>query len=164
MAHGDEAIAALREALKHSPDNLPLRVHLADTLAGFGRFDEAEKEYRAALSLSPQDEKVKLGLAGAFYQQGKNSAALVIVEELIKLPNPSARVHMMYSRLLLRAGDVERAVRQYKRAVDADPSAADADLAGRLGIRTGSAADAPAHNDDDDDRPVVDGKVRASWE
>src|SRR5436190_16690178 len=162
MAHGDEAIQALREALRHSPDNLPLRLHLADSLAGFGRFEEAEKEYRAALSSAPDDVRVKLGLAGAFYQQGKNSAALVIVEELIKSPNPPARVHLMYARLLLRAGDVERAVRQYKRAIDADPSAADPDLAARLGIRTGG-ADAPAHKDDDD-RPVVDGKVRASWE
>jgi SpoVK/Ycf46/Vps4 family AAA+-type ATPase len=163
MAHGDEAIQALREALKHSPDNLPLRLHLADSLVGFGRFEEAEKEYRAALSVAPDDVRVKLGLAGAFYQQGKNSAALVIVEDLLKGSNAPARAHLMHARLLLRAGDVERAVRQYKRAVDADPSAADPDLAGRLGIRGGAGGDVPSHNDDDD-REVVDGKVRASWE
>ena len=163
MPHGDEAVGALREALKLSPDNLPLRLHLADTLAGFGRHDEAEKEYRHALSLAPADARPKLGLATAFYQQGKNSAALVIVEDLVKSPDAPGRVHLLYARLLLRAGDVERAVRQYKRAVDVDPAAADAELAARLGIRAddGGERGRPAR---DDDREVVDGKVRASWD
>src|SRR5688572_22058352 len=100
MPHGDEAVDALREALKLSPDNLPLRLHLADTLAGFGRYDDAEKEYRQALSLAPGDVRPKLGLATSFYQQGKNSAALVIVEDLVKAPETPARVHLLFARLL----------------------------------------------------------------
>ena len=156
MPNGDDAVQSLREAIKLSPDNLPLRLHLAGTLAGFGRHDEAEKEYRQALSLAPDDTRPKLGLATCFYQQGKNSAALVIVEELIKSPTAPAAVHVLFARLLLRAGDVERAVRQYKRALDVDPSAADAELAARLGVR--------AERPGDDDRDVVDGKVRATWD
>ena len=156
MPNADQAIDALREALKLSPDNLPLRLHLAETLAGSGRHDEAEKEFRQALSVAPGDNRPKLGLATSFYQQGKNSAALVIVEDLVKSPDCGAGVHLLYARLLLRAGDVERAVRQYKRAVDADPSAADPGLATRLGISSGK--------DDPDDREVVDGKVRAAWQ
>ena len=31
-------------------DNLPLRQHLAETLLGYGRLDEAEKELRDAIS------------------------------------------------------------------------------------------------------------------
>jgi len=165
MPHGDEALHALREALRLSPDNLPLRLHVADTLVGYGRYEEAEKEFRAALSQAPDDARVKLGLAGAYFQQGKNSAALVVVEDLIKGPNPPAKTYVLYARLLLRAGDVDRAVRQYKRAIEEDPSAGDAELAARLGVRPEKPADAPTYGaDDDDDREVVDGKVRASWE
>jgi SpoVK/Ycf46/Vps4 family AAA+-type ATPase len=155
MAQGEDALAALREALKVSPENVPLRLHLAEMLVGQGRYDEAEKEYRQGLSLAPGDDRFKLGLAHAYYQQGKNSAALVIVEELIKRHDSPARAHLIYSRLLLRAGDVERAVRQYKRAVEIDPSATDAELATRLGIRTGG---------DEPEGEVVDGRVRSSWE
>src|SRR5262245_50991626 len=36
----DQAIAALREALRVSPDNLPLRRHLAETLMGLARYAE----------------------------------------------------------------------------------------------------------------------------
>ena len=155
MAQGEDALAALREALKVSPENVPLRLHLAEMLVGQGRYEEAEKEYRQGLSLAPGDDRFKLGLAHAYYQQGKNSAALVIVEELIKRHDSPARAHLIYSRLLLHAGDVERAVRQYKRAVEIDPSATDSELATRLGIRTGG---------DEAEGEVVDGRVRSSWE
>lgn len=158
MPNSDDALSALREALRLSPDNAPLRLHLAETLLGFGRPDEAEREYRQGLSLAPGDVRFKIGLANAYYQQGKNSAAMVVAEELIKQPDASARAHLLYSKLLLRAGDVERAVRQYKRAVEIDPDAGDAELANRLGIRTGGS------EPDDDSSEVVDGKLRASWQ
>lgn len=157
MATGDDAVNALREALRHSPDNVALRLHLADTLMGFARFEEAEKEYRLAVTATG-DDRSKIGLAGSFYQQGKNSQALVIIEEMIKGSDVPARAHLLYCRLLLRAGDAERAVRQYKRAVDIDPSVADLELANRLGVRT----DATAQERERDE--VVDGKARSAWE
>jgi transitional endoplasmic reticulum ATPase len=153
----DDALSALREALKLSPDNVPLRLHLADTLLGSGRAEEAEREYKQGLSLAPGDVRFKLGLAGAFAQQSKNSAALVIVEELVKQSSPPARAHLLYSRLLFRAADVERAVWHYKRAVEIDPAANDPELANQLGIRTGGASGGNRAD-------VVDGKVRAAWE
>ena len=45
----DDALQALREAVRLSPNNVPLRQHLADTLFGRGQPEEAEKEYRAGL-------------------------------------------------------------------------------------------------------------------
>ena len=118
----DQAIAALREALKHSPDNLPLRRHLAETLMSIARFDEAEQEYRHALAQAPDDAGLKVGLANAFYQQNKNSQALVIVEDLLKRSDTPARAYVLHAKLLLRAGEVERAVRQYKEGLKLDPA------------------------------------------
>lgn len=158
MSNSDEALAALREALQLSPDNVPLRLHLAETLLGFGRPEEAEKEYRRGLTVVPGEVRFKVGLANAYYQQGKNSAAMVVVEELIKQPDAPGKAHLLYSRLLLRAGDVERAVRQYKRAVEIDPEATDSELASRLGVRMGG--DDPAEETSE----LVDGKLRASWQ
>ena len=81
----DETIRALREALRVSPDNAPLRQHLAQTLVSHGYFADAEREFRHLLNLQPDDDALKLRLAGIFQQQGKRSQALVIVEELIAL-------------------------------------------------------------------------------
>ena len=86
----EAAIQALRTALEVSPDNVPLRQHLADTLLGLSRSAEAEQEYRKALAQAPDNDDLKLGLARAFLQQGKNGEALVIVEALLARPNTPA--------------------------------------------------------------------------
>ena len=153
---GDDPLESLREALRLSPDNIPLRVHLAEQLLAGGRGDEAIEQFKHALSSRPDDAKLKIGLATAYYQTGKNSPAMVIVEDLVKQRDVPAKATMLYSRLLLRAGDVERAVRQYKKAVEADPSVADIELASRLGIGANEAAGSSGD--------VVDGKIRAAWE
>lgn len=134
-----------------SPDNGALREHVAETLLRHGMADEAEVEYRVALQSQPNSASLKLGLATCFYQQQKNSHSLVIVEDLIKQPHPPARVHELYSRLLLRTGDVQRAVHHYKEAFTLDPAAADKELAAELGI-----------NADPENSEVVDGRVRAA--
>ena len=79
---GDDTIAALRAALHVSPDNLPLVMHLGETLLSLGRGEEAEREYRQALARWSQEAKLKLGLARAFEQQGKSTHAMVVLEEM----------------------------------------------------------------------------------
>jgi ATP-dependent 26S proteasome regulatory subunit len=148
-----EALQALREAVRLAPDNVPLRQHFAQTLLGSGFLEEAEREFRRLLSLAPNDEQLKLGLASAFYQQNKNSHALVIIEDLIKTSKTPARAHMLHARLCYRAGEIPLAVRAYHAAIEADPSVADAELSARLGIRA-----TPETSE------VVEGKVRAAWE
>ncbi len=148
----DKVIQSLREAVQVSPDNVPLRRHLAEALMELGRPAEAEQEYRQALARDADSVPLKVGLARAFYQQGKNSAALVIVEDLLRLADTPAEAYLLHARLLLRAGDVERAVRQYREAVDRDPAVADPDLAERLGIGA------------EEESEVVEGKVRSAWE
>jgi transitional endoplasmic reticulum ATPase len=134
MPSADQTIEGLRQAVRISPENLPLRQALAETLAGNGRYEEAEKEYKAALGLAPADVGIKLALAACYYQQEKNSHALVIVEDLIKGNSPPGKALVLHAKLLLRAGETEYAVRQYKRGVEADAAAADGAFAARLGI------------------------------
>jgi SpoVK/Ycf46/Vps4 family AAA+-type ATPase len=154
MSAGEDILRSLREALRISPENVPLRQHLAETLLSLGRPEEAEKEYRQALSMAPESASLKLGLAGVFYHQGKNSAALVIVEELIQKPETPARAYLLHARLLLRGGEADRAAREYRKAVDADPAAADPYLAEQLGLRPESP---PAEE-------TEDGRLRAASE
>lgn len=150
MAGGKDTIAALRDAVRISPHNVPLRQHLAESLLADGCAEEAEAEYRAALVHAPRDEDLKIGLARAYFQQNKTSHTAVIIEELLQLPHTSPAVYALHARLLLREGDVERAVRQYKRAVADDASLRDTALEERLGI----------DEDEDDTSVFVDGRAR----
>lgn len=152
MFPGEESIRALRAALAVSPDNVPLRLHLAETLAAGGRYDEAETEFRHCLSQQPGSDQIKLQLASVYYQQDKNSHSLVIVEDLLKQSNTPPAAYLLHARLLVRAGDVARAVHQYRTAVEADPALADREFADRLGI------DASPESD------VSEGRQRAAWQ
>jgi len=149
MSAAEETVKALREALSFSPDNVPLRIHLAKTLAGLGRAEDAEREYRAALAAAPDRLDVLAGLAEVFAQQAKTSQALVILEDLSRREGcpPTARV--AYARLLLRGGDVPNSVAQYKLAIEEDDAAADEELAAQLGIGASET-----------ESEVVDGRVR----
>ena len=148
----DDTLQALREAVRLSPNNIPLRQHLADTLFSHGQPEEAEKEYRTALELAPNSLPLKLGLARAFFQQGKQSHALVTVEDIVKNPNAPARAFLLHAKLLSGIGEIEQAVREYRRAVELDAAVADSEFAARLGIGA-----------DEDESEVVEGKVRAAW-
>ena len=125
--------AALREAIRFSPENPPLLLHAAETVLKSGGLGEAEALFKRVLSLQPDSVAAKLGLASAFYQQGKSSAALVIVETLVKQPAPPPRALLLHARLALQAGETRLAAQQYAKACAADASLMDGALEQDLG-------------------------------
>ncbi|MEM8885741.1 MAG: AAA family ATPase [Planctomycetota bacterium] len=150
----DESIRSLRDAVRHSPDNVPLRTHLAELLLASGRAAEAEAEYRSALSFAPESDALKCGLARAFLEQGKRNEAMVVIEALLAQPDTPAAAYLVHARALMRAGDPGRAARQYRQAIELDPDLSDDELAEALGV-----TDEP-----DDFAEVVDGRQRSSSE
>lgn len=149
---GDETIQGLREALRASPNNTALRLLLGDALLNHGRADEAEKEFREGVAQVPNSLPMKFGLARAFFQQGKQSHALVILEDLAKNPQAPPRAFLLHAKILAGIGEIQQAVSEYKRAVALDASLADSEFAARLGIGA-----------TESESEVVEGKVRAAW-
>lgn len=83
MSNIDATITALRAALALSPENLPLRLHLAATLRDAGRSADAEGEYRvardqvkAALTQRPADPQLYEQLADILSALGDEAGAL----------------------------------------------------------------------------------------
>lgn len=134
MSANEEAIKGLRAALDVSPENIPLRIHLAQTLQRYGFFDDAEQEYRQALSLQPENIDVKLGLIQLYSSQNKTGQAIVIAEAMCQKPNPPSQALIAYAKLLFRDGEVQSAVARYKQALEIDPENEDAELSEQLGI------------------------------
>jgi transitional endoplasmic reticulum ATPase len=151
MSNAD-AIAALREALEHSPNNTPLRKHLASLLISSGRHEEAADVYKEGLARQPDCVDFKVGLANTFFQLGKYSHALVIIEDLIAQKDVPAEAHFLHARLQLRRGETQGAVMAYKAAVEVDPEAVDEELAAQLGMNADESSD------------VIEGRQRASWD
>ncbi len=169
-----EQLVQLREAVRLSPRNVPLRQALADALLGAGLADEAETEYRAGLLLAPDHAALKLGLARCFSQLGKRSHALVLLEDVVRNPEAPGRAHVLYARLLAGLREVAQAVEQYQTGVRKDPGTADPEFAARLGLRPGrpDPAPTPVGEEAGDFQGEPDfmggdpeeGRLRASWD
>ncbi|MEZ4913332.1 MAG: AAA family ATPase [Chitinophagales bacterium] len=123
----DNTIDSLREALKHSPDNLPLRYLLADTLLSLNKLDEAETAYSMLLKMS-DDNKAKVGLATVFFKKGNHSACNVILEEVIANGTNEIGVYTLYAKALLKENSIAKAMEAYKKALAIDPKYFDEEL------------------------------------
>ena len=157
MPQYDEILNAMRKAVEAAPDNIAIREQFAVLLREAGELEEAEREFRAALALSPDNIQLKLQLAKSFMAQRKWSHALVIVEDVLRIAIPPALCFILHAELLFELGEAERSIEQYRAAIQKDPALANPELAENLGIdaKTGLAD----YRDE-----LVEGKVRASWD
>src|SRR5690349_20596686 len=130
----DTAISSLREALSHSPDNIPLRMLLADTLLSMSRLEEAEIEYSTLLKLTA-DAKPKIGLAHVFFRKANYSACNVILEEVIDNGTNDINAFTLYAKALLKENSTAKAIEVYKRALAVDPNLFDEELDSQLRLR-----------------------------
>jgi len=134
MMDSDE-LDHLREAVRNSPENVPLRKLLANAFAKRKRFEEAELEWKEALRLAPHDVSLKLGLATVFFEQQKTALALVVVEELLQSPTPPAAVWLLYARLLLATNQPGEAIDAYEKAVLIDGNLRDTFLESEINLQ-----------------------------
>ena len=128
----DATLQPLLDALKFSPDNLPLRQHLGGLLRQAGQHQQAEELYREGLRHHPSDATLQLGLAEAYHALGKTSAAFVVIEELLAQADDLAPAHLLHARLLHATQQPAAAREAYEHALRLDPGLADATLGQEL--------------------------------
>jgi AAA+ superfamily predicted ATPase len=133
MKPQENLIRSIREAVAQAPQDVDLRIHLADLLMEAEQYQEAIQEYRLALEARPTDASIKFSLADAYFHGGKYDVALVVLEELLKSPDPSPKVYLLAARCYHQSGQMGKAGDAYHHAVKADPSLADESLDGVLG-------------------------------
>lgn len=145
----NSTIQSLREALKQSPENTPLRMLLADTLLSLNQLDEAELEFITLLQQS-NDVKIKIGLASVFYKKANYSACIVILEEVIDRGKADLNTYTLYSKALLKENSTAKAIEIYRKALEIDPDYYDVELDNQLRVRGGAAEDEEGDSDIDD--------------
>jgi transitional endoplasmic reticulum ATPase len=134
----NDRLQALRQAVRIAPGDALLRRMLGDAMLDAGDAPGAEAEFREGLRGTADDVALRVGLARAFHRQGKVSAALVVVEDLLRAGTGGAEVHLLHARILVDSGDVDRARQAYREAEAA--GGADVELAARLGGGRGTPA------------------------
>lgn len=117
----NEYIDNLREAVLHSPTNLPLRMMLAEALAGKGMHDEAENILKGNLEIDATHYRSKFLLAKTYYNKGNYSVSMVIAEELVR-QKEEAPLLCLYAHLLLKEKETAKAAQAYMQAKSLDSS------------------------------------------
>jgi tetratricopeptide (TPR) repeat protein len=108
----EEAITALSEALRREPDNEATRGYLGAALFMQGRLDEAEGLFRGLLAGDPDmtDALNNLAWLLALRDQGKAQEALERIDHAIEVAGPSPDLLSTRSVVLIRAGQLDRAL------------------------------------------------------
>ena len=123
----DSIIENLIEALKYSPENIPLKNQLAEMLLKAGRLDEAEEQYKDALAISP-NAKSKVGLAQVFYMKQHYSKCNVVLEEVIHSGDATFDAHLLYTRALIKENAITEAIESYKKVLQINPAFSDEEI------------------------------------
>jgi SpoVK/Ycf46/Vps4 family AAA+-type ATPase len=141
----ENTINNLKEALKFSPENIPLKKYLADTLLNASRLDEAEKEYLELLAINDTLE-TKGSLAKVFYLKGEYSKCNVILEEVIHNGSGGFEVLILHAKALLKEHEITKARETYKKALSINPAFRDDELDKELRLSAGM-----VENDEEED-------------
>lgn len=123
----DKAIENLKEALKHSPKNVPLKLLLAETYFNVNRLEEAENEFLEVLAIE-NAEKGRFGLAKVYFKKANYSTCNVILEDLIKANRTNMEYLVLHAKALLRENLVAEAVHVFQDILIINPTFEDDEL------------------------------------
>ena len=135
----NEGIEQLKEALSFSPDNIPLRLHLAELMVKGFMLDDAAAQYQEILNRNYGNDKARKGLASVFYKQKKFSAAILVYEALLADNKIGGEELVPYVKCLIKENSHSEAVEIYKKVLQQVPGFKDDEIDGILRMPTVSA-------------------------
>ena len=122
----NENIKSLQEALQFSPENVPLRLHLAELMLQEKLYSEAVEEFTETLQRSYGNTRAQLGLAACYYHLKKFSAAVIVYEQLEQqLP---VNALLLYIRCLVKENSLKQASELYQKLLIQSPGFKDEEI------------------------------------
>ncbi len=121
-----DSIAALREALALSPENLPLRLLIARTLLDAGELEGALTAYSEVLARAPDRVDARLGAGRAALGLGREAEVRAAWGPVTAQLGPEELREL--ARLQLRAGELDAARKSYQSLLAANPGLRDLEL------------------------------------
>ncbi|MBS1608469.1 MAG: AAA family ATPase [Bacteroidetes bacterium] len=132
-----DTIKNLMEALQVSPDNIPLRLHLAELMLNDEMYSEAGEQFSDVLKRNYGNFKAQLGLATCYFNTGKYSAAIVIYEQVTgKMP---VEDQVRYVKCLIKENSMQQAIEVYQKVLAADPLFSDEEIDNYLRLPSSTA-------------------------
>lgn len=89
---------------------------------GQGRAEDAEREFRAAIALEPENIRGYTNLAVVLAGKGDGPAAIAALEQALAIEPDNARANFNLASLLARYGRPDEAAERFEAALASDPS------------------------------------------
>ena len=146
----DEASRRFKSALDISTTCAAARYGLGKVALAWDDPDEAVKQFEAALELQPSASAINYPLSQAYRQMGKMEIARQHLKAVgrteVSVPDPElarlrglatgAAVHFVRGKRALAQGNMEEALKEFRRAAEADPESAPIRRALGLALKT----------------------------
>jgi tetratricopeptide (TPR) repeat protein len=144
----ERQITAAEDAVRAKPNEIGLRLRLAEVYRAADRSDDALAQYDEVLKLESVQGTALLGRGEVLAEQGDNAAAIKAYKKLIGEAggeefagvNPQlAGAHYGLGSVLLEEGRAKKAMKEARQAVEVEPTDADAlYLLGAAAVEAGS--------------------------
>jgi len=146
----NKTIQGLIEALNVSPDNVPLRLHVAELLLDDKSYTEATEQFQEVLKRSYGNTRAQLGLADCYYNTEKYSAAIIIYEQLTP-EQLSEEDQVRFVRCLIKEDSLQQAMDIYQKILLANPLYSDDEIDSYLRLPSAGMSEELTSEDFDDD-------------
>ncbi|MBK7892124.1 MAG: tetratricopeptide repeat protein [Bdellovibrionales bacterium] len=117
-----EAIRLYKSAIEKDPKLYQAHSNLGSAFLKSGELKLAEQSFGKALSINPKAPVTLLGAAKLHSQLGDLSRAVIFADRCLKSDPRSASCHMTKGHALDLHKKHARAIAQYKKAIEIDPS------------------------------------------
>ncbi|HRH60100.1 MAG TPA: ATP-binding protein, partial [Chitinophagaceae bacterium] len=124
----NETIQQLLEAVNISPENIPLRIHLAELMLQENLLNEAAEQFNEILKRKHGNSKALSGLSEIYYRQKKFSAAIILFEELQQKNELNFDQIIKYVRCLLKENSLQQAKDLYAQVLKEQPNFRDEEI------------------------------------
>jgi transitional endoplasmic reticulum ATPase len=121
----DPSLTLLLDALERTPDNAPLRMHVAQLLANAGRHAAAIEHYRRCEGDAALGAEALLGIARSALALGDADESLSAAEKLLAAVPSHGKGLIARAKALHARGQHKEALAEYDRAIALDAQLAD---------------------------------------
>lgn len=133
MQDFEKNIASLLEALKFSPDNVPLKKHIAELLLQAGRTEEAVRFFKEIIAQTG-DVDCMISLGRAYYEREEFRDAAIVLEQALS-KKQTAELYLLLSKVHFVLEHYQQAGDYYQNALSLDSSLEDKEYQEKLRVK-----------------------------
>lgn len=131
----NDLIQNLLEALKLSPENVPLRLQVAEMMKLEKMYEEAIENYKTVLERQPENMRAQSGLAESYFYVGKYSTAIIVYEQMAEMQHIDK---VLFTKSLIKENAIGQAIEMYQEILSERPDFSDNEIDNALRMPSGA--------------------------